>query len=525
MAHPHRLAVAWMLIVWLQIPAVPGEAGLGSPAYLPSPEHPVGWRGDGTGCYPAAHPPTTWSRTQSGTGYRTTNIAWATPLPGTGVSCPIIVGTHIYLTCEPTDVVCLDKARGRIEWIRSNLECEGLSADERKAEPAFVERRDPQHAELAKANAAVVEALNAAQPTAATDAYRTFKAIERKRELEKQIQTQQLSIDKKRFDRYWAQAVFGFAGQTAVSDGKRVCAFFTTGVSVCYDLAGRRLWIARGGGNGSEHGNFASPLLFANQFVVWANEMRSYDAEKGTLLWSNPAKGNNTYGSLFRFQVGGDWVAAFQCGYFTRLRDGKAIWGDNIFGDSVSTPIVANGVIFASVGYPRNNDGLGMHAFKIPAAIEAKPSSLYQLKVDWSADEIPIDPKRSPFDRGYVASPLLVDGLLYQITQGGGLTVHDANTGELVYRKVLPLKPKTEYWGWAGVSASPTLAGAAIYLMDNQGTTIVLKPGREYHALHVNLLEETRDGKGQEQSVSTPIFEGTRMYYRTPNYLYSIGEH
>jgi hypothetical protein len=117
--------------------------------------------------------------------------------------------------------------------------------------------------------------------------------------------------------------------------------------------------------------------------------------------------------------------------------------------------------------------------------------------------------RSSPFDRGYVASPLLVDGLLYQITQGGGLTVHDANTGELVYRKVLPLKPKTEYWGWAGVSASPTLAGAA-HLPDGQ-------PGHHHRAQAgagvpgpaQNLLEETRDGKGQEQSVSTPIFEGT----------------
>ena len=39
------------------------------------------------------------------------------------------------------------------------------------------------------------------------------------------------------------------------------------------------------------------------------------------------------------------------------------------------------------------------------------------------------------------------------------------------------------------------------------------------------VVRQIQDGKGQEQSVSTPIFEGTRMYYRTPNYLYSIGEH
>ena len=39
----------------------PGDQ-LGSPGFLPSPEHPVGWRGDGTGRYPAANPPVHWSR-------------------------------------------------------------------------------------------------------------------------------------------------------------------------------------------------------------------------------------------------------------------------------------------------------------------------------------------------------------------------------------------------------------------------------------------------------------------------------
>ena len=41
-------------------------APLGSPAYVPSPERPVGWRGDGTGRFPAADPPVRWGRTVKG---------------------------------------------------------------------------------------------------------------------------------------------------------------------------------------------------------------------------------------------------------------------------------------------------------------------------------------------------------------------------------------------------------------------------------------------------------------------------
>ncbi len=39
-----------------------GEVFLGSPDFRPSPQQPVGWRGDGTGKYPGANPPIHWSR-------------------------------------------------------------------------------------------------------------------------------------------------------------------------------------------------------------------------------------------------------------------------------------------------------------------------------------------------------------------------------------------------------------------------------------------------------------------------------
>ena len=46
------------------IPAVDaaGEVGMGSPDFRPSAERPVGWRGDGSGKYPAAEPPIHWGR-------------------------------------------------------------------------------------------------------------------------------------------------------------------------------------------------------------------------------------------------------------------------------------------------------------------------------------------------------------------------------------------------------------------------------------------------------------------------------
>lgn len=518
------LAAFWVSAVALVAAA---SAPLGSPHFAPSPERAVGWRGDGTGRYPGATPPTAWERTTNGSGYATKGIVWMAPLPNLSAGSPIVVGDKIFLTSEVSDLVCLDKQTGRVLWLRSSPEFEALSETDRQTNSAYAEKLAPLAAELAKANAEAVSVLNARLATATTDAPRPPEpALKRKRDLEKQISDAQLAIDKKAFARYWGQAVFGFAGQTPTSDGQHVCVFFTTGVAACYDLDGRRQWIARGSGGGSEHGNFASPLLAGNRLVVWANELRAYEVDSGKLAWTNAAKAFNTYGSLLRVESGGELVAGFQWGFFARVRDGQPVWDKGAFGDAVSTPIVEGDTIFAHGGYPKFNDKTkGLKAFKIPATTDSgKLTVAYELKEQWADDELPVDKQKNPFDRGYVASPLYFEGLVYQLTQGGGLVVHEAATGAVVYRKALPLRPRTQYWNWAGCSASPTLAGKYLYVMDNQGTTLVLQPGREYREVARNFLAESRDGKEQAQLLATPIFEGARMYYRTPGHLCCIGE-
>ena len=498
------------------------SAQLGSPTFRPTPDRPIGWRGDGSGNYPGATPPTTWDCRVSGGAVTSKNILWRASLPNIGVSSPIIVGDQIFLTTEVADLVCLDKKTGRVLWIRSNPEFEGLDAAELKAEPAYAEKLAPLSRQLAAVNDTLVQALNSGLPPTAPQC---VAVINQKKDVEKQIHDEQLDIDKKGYTHNWAQAVFGYSGPTPTSDGTHVCAFFTTGVSVCYDLHGNRQWIHRGAGGGSEHGNFASPLLIGGRLVVWANEMRGYDVLSGKLLWTAAAKAFNTYGSLFGLRSGRDLVAGFQWGFFVRVRDGQPIWDNGAFGDSVTTPIVVGNTIFAHGGYPKvPGDKGAFGAFGIPSSTDGgKLIPLRQFQMDWADDELTIDKKKNPFDRGYVCSPLFVNGLIYQVTQGGGLMVNDAATGELVYKKVLPLHPRTEYWNWAGCAASPTYAGKYIYLMDNQGHTIVIEPGRQYKEVAQNVIEEeSKDGK-QEQNLATPVFEGTRMYWRTPAHLYCIG--
>ncbi len=56
------LALVFLTFPIYVSPVAAADALLGSPDFRPSPERPIGWRGDGTGKYPGATPPVHWGR-------------------------------------------------------------------------------------------------------------------------------------------------------------------------------------------------------------------------------------------------------------------------------------------------------------------------------------------------------------------------------------------------------------------------------------------------------------------------------
>jgi hypothetical protein len=87
-------------------------------------------------------------------------------------------------------------------------------------------------------------------------------------------------------------------------------------------------------------------------------------------------------------------------------------------------------------------------------------------------------------------------------------SVVDAQTGQLVYEKRLDFGGGQSY-------PSITLAGQRLFVSSDNGTTLVLEPGREYKELARNTLETFR---------SSLVFEGKRMYVRTTKGLWCLGE-
>jgi outer membrane protein assembly factor BamB len=102
------------------------------------------------------------------------------------------------------------------------------------------------------------------------------------------------------------------------------------------------------------------------------------------------------------------------------------------------------------------------------------------------------------------ASPILVDDLLYMVSDEGMLTCLEATSGQSVWRERIG----------GNYAASPICADGRIYFFSQQGKTTVVKPGRVFEQLASNKLD---DG-----FMASPAVAGKALFLRTRTSLYRI---
>ncbi|SPE61409.1 Quinonprotein alcohol dehydrogenase-like [Verrucomicrobia bacterium] len=105
---------------------------------------------------------------------------------------------------------------------------------------------------------------------------------------------------------------------------------------------------------------------------------------------------------------------------------------------------------------------------------------------------------------GRYSSPLLVDGLIYTITEEGAVTCLEAATGNVVWKERIGGR----------YAASPVYADGRLYFFSQQGITTVLKPGRAFESLAANSLA---DG-----FMASPAAAGKAFFLRTKTHLYRV---
>lgn len=108
-----------------------------------------------------------------------------------------------------------------------------------------------------------------------------------------------------------------------------------------------------------------------------------------------------------------------------------------------------------------------------------------------------------------IPSPVMYNGTLFVLREGGILTSLDPKTGDVI--KQARVEGATDSY-----FASPVAAGGKLFLVSQAGKTSVIKAAPEWERISMDDLKE--------ECWSTPAIEGGTIYLRTQQALYAFGK-
>ena len=293
-----------------------------------------------------------------------------------------------------------------------------------------------------------------------------------------------------------------WASSSAVTDGTHVIASFESRGIFAYDLDGRPVWQVDLGDKRmrNEFGEGSTPALHANHLVVvWDHQGESFvaalDKRTGKELWRAKRDEIDTWATPLVVEHGGR--AQVIVSGMNRLRSydletGDVIWHTaGLTMNPIPSPVAGGGMVFATSGFRGNS-------LKAITLAGAKGDITGTPAVAWTLER----------DTPYVPSPLLYDGVLYILkTNNGLLSAFDAKTGTPVFQlQRLEKAPN--------VFASPVAAAGRVYVAGRDGTTVVLRHGREFEVIAENTLDDGFD--------ASPALVDREIILRGYRYVYSI---
>lgn len=303
------------------------------------------------------------------------------------------------------------------------------------------------------------------------------------------------------------------ANSTPATDGRYVVALFGSEGLDCYDLKGKLLWRQDLGvlnpglwdDPTSSWGHASSPIIHRNLVIVQADGHKqsfiaAFNLKTGKQAW-RVERGEITSWATPTIREAKDRTELIaNGGRYIRGYDpltGKELWrfSDNNTQVKMQAPLVANGLIYITGGYP---PGRAMYAFKPGAVgdISLKAGQETNEFIAWRSS------KGSP----YTPTPIIYEDLLYTCADNGVLSAYGAKTGTLVYQERLA----------SSFSASPVAAGGKLYLASQDGEVFVVKAGRKYELLATNPMGQAL--------MATPAISVGMLIVRAENYIYAIGE-
>jgi len=402
------------------------------------------WRGPfATGVSRSAVPPTEWSETK--------NIRWKVEIPGRGSASPVIWGERLFvLSAVPI----------------------GLDAAMSHAPRGGVRPRDRYRF--------IVLAIDR----------RTGKTIWERTAREEQPHEAS------------HQDNGTYASSSAITDGRRVYAWFESQGMYVYDMDGTLLWSKDLGDKmmRNQFGEGSTPVLSGDRLViVWdhlgGSFVVSLDAASGRELWRVPRDEIDTWATPLVVEHDGRRQAVVPGKNKIRsydLENGSVVWeSKGVTMNPIPSPVFGDGLVFVTSGFQGNN----LKAIRLASA---KGDITGTDSIVWTLDR----------DTPYVPSPLLYDGILYLLkTNSGILSAFDAKTGTPHYQL-------QRLEGIPEVFASPVGAGGRVYITGRDGVILVIRNAQTYEMLASNKLDDGFD--------ASPALVDDAMYLRGYRNLYAI---
>jgi outer membrane protein assembly factor BamB len=295
-----------------------------------------------------------------------------------------------------------------------------------------------------------------------------------------------------------------WASHSAVTDGRHLIAFFGSHGLYGLDLDGKLLWETDLGDMRSKHGHGegSSPALHGDTVIVnWDHEGQSFvtalDKRNGEQRWKVARDEGTSWSTPLIVEHGGKSQVIVSATKRVRAYDlasGEVIWEcGGLSGNVVATPVAADGYVYVANSYETR----AMLAIRLAGA---KGDVTGTDAVAWTRQR----------DTPYVPSPVLYgDSLCFLKHYQGLLTCVQAKTGT-------PLFGPQRLPGIRNVYASLVGAADRLYIVDRNGTTVVIARGNEFELLASNRLDDSFS--------ASPAVAGSELFLRGERNLYCVAE-
>ena len=262
-----------------------------------------------------------------------------------------------------------------------------------------------------------------------------------------------------------------------------------TNISSYKDFEGKRIWAKNLGVPENHYGHSSSLICFQDLLLVpydqnTGGRLLALKTTSGDVAYDVPRDVEISWSSPILVNTGKRFELILSANPFVMSHDprtGQELWRVQcMLGEVAPSPAYADGMVFAVNDYAR----------LVGIKVENPPKLLWEHIDDLSE----------------VSSPLATDKYVFMAASWGSVSCLDSKTGELYW-----IEDYSE-----GFYSSPILVGDNVYLMDMSGLLYIFKADKEYQLVGQNELGEF--------AMTIPAFKNNRIYIRSEENLYCIGE-